>query len=183
MATTTKLMTIAELEREGAPEGRYELIDGKLVEMSPSDPLPSRIGILIAAFLVHHVLPGDLGGVFGAEAGFVIFPDRETVRVPDVAFVSKERLPSVTERGFYRLAPDLVVEVVSPSDRMRDVTAKAELWLEAGSRLVWVVDPPARSITVYERDRAPFDLGEADTLIGGEVLPEFQLPVHRIFPS
>ena len=147
MVTTTKLMSIEQLEREGAPEGRYELIDGELVEMSPSDPLPSRIAILFASFLVNHVLPRDLGGVFGAEAGFAIFPDRQTVRVPDVAFVSKERLPPVTARGFLPVRPGprhrSHLTIRPDARRHGESDALARCWGHASSGSC--IRPPARS--------------------------------------
>ena len=183
MSTTTRLMTIEQLEREGTPEGRYELIDGELVEMSPSSPLASRIGILFAHFLLLHVLPRDLGAVYGSEAGFVLFPEQETVRVPDVAFVRKDRLPSAAFQGFYRLAPDLVIEVVSPSDRLPEVAAKARLWLEAGTRLVWVAHRATRAVTVYEPGHEPVEVMADGALTGGEVLPGFHLAVAEVFPA
>jgi Uma2 family endonuclease len=183
MVTTTRNMTIKQLEREGAPEGRFELIDGELVEMSPSSTDASSIAALFITFVGMHVIPQKLGVMVGADGGFAVFSGQETVRVPDAAFVSTERLPLPDQRhGFWQLAPDIAIEVVSPSDRMRDVVAKALMWLEAGSRLVWVVHPSTRSITVYESGRDPWTLGEHDILTGGNVLPDFQMPVHEIFP-
>ena len=133
MVTTTRLMTIEQLEREGAPEGRYELINGALVEMSPSSIDASRIAALFITYVGMHIIPRNLGIMVGADGGFAVFSGQQTVRVPDAAFVSTERLPPPDQRrGFWRLAPDIAVEVVSPSDRVRDVTAKAAMWLEAG---------------------------------------------------
>ncbi len=179
---TTKLMTIEDLEREGTPDdGRYELIEGVLVEMTPSSSRSSRIGGRCVHYLSAHVLPRGLGDVFAADGGFAPFPGRQTVRVPDAAFVRADRLPPPDEEGFYRLAPDLVVEVVSPSDRMIEVTDKAIMWFDAGVRLVWVADPRSRSVTVYGPDRVPHLVPEGDELDGGEVLPEFRLPVAALF--
>lgn len=180
--TATRLMTIEELEREGTPDdGRYELIEGVLVEMTPSSSRSSRIGGRCVMHLGNHVLPRGLGDVFAADGGFAPFPGRNTVRAPDAAFVRADRLPPPDEDGFYRLAPDLVVEVVSPSDRMPDVTDKAMMWLDAGVRLVWVADPPTRTVTVYGPDRVPHVFRETDELDGGEVLPDFRLPVAALF--
>jgi Uma2 family endonuclease len=96
----------------------------------------------------------------------------DTVRAPDVAFVSADRLPPPAQRVFFlALAPDLVVEVLSPSDRARDVHDKMHEYLAAGVRLVWLVDPRAQRITVYLPDRTARTLGAADTLDGATSCP------------
>ena len=179
---TTRLTTVEELERDGTPEGRYELIDGQLVEMSPSGSESSSVGATILIHLGSHVRPRRLGKLFNAEGGFVLFPGRDLVRAADVAFVRADRLPPPPERrGFLRLAPDLVVEVISPSDRLPDVLAKVEMWLEAGVRLLWLVDPDRRTVAVHEPGREPRLLGEGEELDGGEVLPDFRVTVAELF--
>lgn len=186
MATTVsakRRMSVETLERIGAPEGRWELIDGELVEMNPSSSRASKIGVKFAYFLTDHTLPSGLGEIFGADAGFRVIVDRvEMVRVPDAAFVRAERVPaSPDDEGFYRLAPDLVVEVNSPTDRASDVLAKAMMWLDAGVRLVWVADPPTQTITVYHADRSSVVLRAGDELTGADVLPEFRQLVTAFF--
>lgn len=176
-----KGVTVAELEREGGPDGRWELIDGKLVEMNASSPRASKVGARFVTHLSNHVDGRGLGDVFGADAGFVVFSGREMIRVPDAAFVAAERLPPADEAGFYRLAPDIVVEVVSPSDRASDVLAKAMMWLDAGSRQVWVADPATKTVAVYTPDRNGRVLRENDSLDGGDVLPEFRLSLATLF--
>jgi Uma2 family endonuclease len=109
-------------------EGRWELIDRVPVEMTPSADESSSIAATILGYLWSHVRRHHLGRMYGAEGGFVLFPDRPTVRVPDVAFVRAERAPRGEERkSFPRLAPDLVVEVLSPSDSASEVVAKLEM--------------------------------------------------------
>ena len=180
---TTKLWTVEELEREGPPDGRWELIDGELVEMTPSGGRASKIGLWIGHLLAGHVAPRRLGEVFGADGGFVLFPGREIVRVADVAFVRDERLPADEDQaGFLRLAPDLVVEVVSPYDRPGAVAAKAAMWLEAGVRLVWVVDPSTRTVAVHAPARDVRVLGAGDALDGEDVVPGFRVAVADLFP-
>lgn len=178
---TSRAMTVEELER--APlEGRYELIDGELVELAPSGGDASNVGAVVAFFLIAHVRPRRLGKVFGANGGFVLFPDRQLVRVPDAAFVRADRLPPIEEQqGFLRLAPDLAVEAVSPFDRATEVEAKVAMYLEAGVRLVWVIHPRSRRVTVYQPDREARLLREGDELDGGEVLPGFRLAVAELF--
>ena len=182
MSTTTQSMTVEALEREGAPEGRWELIDGELVEMSPSGGIASSLAAWLIYLLTGHVAPRRLGKVYGADGGFVLFAGQHTVRVPDVSFVRADRLPSLEAQvGFLRLAPDLAVEVVSPTDRKREVEAKVQMYLAAGVRLVWVVDPASRTVMVYAPDQAARHLGEEDQLDGGEVLPGFVTSVAALF--
>jgi Uma2 family endonuclease len=112
----------------------------------------------------------------------VIFPDRETVLAPDAAFMRAGREPQGEPRWhFARLAPDLVVEVLSPSDRAADMQAKVALHQEAGAPLIWVVDPRAETVTVLELGQAPVVLTATDTLDGGEILPDFQVAVAELF--
>jgi Uma2 family endonuclease len=136
----------------------------------------------IGFLLVQHVRPAGLGRVYGADGGFVLFPDRNTVLVPDVAFVTEERAPKGEARKeFPRLAPDLAVEVLSPSDRMADALAKVAMYLQAGTPLVWLVNPTTRTVVVFRSEMDPVTLGESDTLDGGDVLPGFTVPVAEVF--
>lgn len=178
---TTRLWTVEELERASL-DGRHELIDGALVEMTPSGDRASTTAMRLGSRLNLHVEARDLGRVYGADGGFVLFPDRQLVRVPDVAFVRSERLPSeATRDGFPRLAPDLVVEVVSPGDSAAEVLDKVEMYLKAGVRLVWVVDPRARTVAVHTPDRSVRLLTVGDELDGGVVLPDFRVAVAEVF--
>ncbi len=179
----TKLWTVEELERDGPPEGRWELIDGELVEMAASGGRASKTGLWIGHLLAGHVVPARLGEVYGADGGFVLFPGREILRVADVAFVRAERLPAEEDQiGFLRLAPDLAVEVVSPYDRPGEVAAKAAMWLEAGGRLVWVVDPEARTVAVHVPGTPVRFLRVGDDLDGGDVVEGFRVAVADLFP-
>src|SRR5215207_2712416 len=134
----TRPITIQEFETMPR-EGRWELIDGEPIEMTPSADESSSTGATLLGFLAQRVRAGRLGRLYGADGGVVLFPDRETVRVPDVAFVRAERMPQGQARKcFPRLAPDLVVEVLSPSDRPSEVVAKLEMFQEAGVPLIWL---------------------------------------------
>ncbi len=99
---------------------------------------------------------------------------RQASWAPDVAFVRQERIPDPEPRGYAELAPDLVVEVLSPDDRPGALLAKVSEWLNAGSRLVWVVDPIRRLARVYRQDGTEAVLTEGDVLDGEEVVPEFR---------
>jgi Uma2 family endonuclease len=136
----------------------------------------------IAAYLFQHVEAHHLGTVYAAETGFQLTQDPDTVRAPDVAFVSRQRLEVVGEiEGYWPGAPDLAVEVISPSDRYTDVEDKVVEWLEAGSRMVIVVNPRQRSVTVYHSRTDMIRLTEEDTLDGGDVVTGWQLPIREMF--
>lgn len=181
---TTKRITVDDLERDGLPDGFWELIDGRIVEVAPAGGEASSIGVMTAALLIGHVMPRGLGRVYGADGGFVLYPrtEREMLRSPDAAFVRADRVPPPEQHArFLRLAPDLVVEVVSPGDSAREVTEKVAVWLDAGVRLAWVVDPRARTVALHTPEEPVRVLGEDDQLDGGEVLPDFRVRVADLF--
>jgi Uma2 family endonuclease len=151
--------------------------------MSPSGSLHAIVAATLARLLHEHVNERKLGWVFGAEGGFVIGRDPDTVRAPDVAFVSAERMPASVPQGFFPGPPDLAVEVLSPNDRASEVLGKMADWLEAGCRSVWVVDPEMQSIAVYAPKAEMRVLHISDTLTDEEVLPGFQIEVRKIFPG
>jgi Uma2 family endonuclease len=181
---STNRMSVAELERHGGPEGHWELIDGELVEVPAARPKHGRIG---GAFVVHvgaYAFSQNLGYVYLSETGFVIAEDPPTLRMPDVSFIRRERLPEERDpEGFFRIPPDLVVEVISPSDRMADVLTKVSMWLEFGVRLVWLVAPESETVTVFRPDREPRTLSGDESLDGEDVLPGFNLPLRQVFAS
>jgi Uma2 family endonuclease len=177
----TKHITVEEFETMSL-DGRWELIDGELVEMSPSAEGPSNISASIVGLLWQHIHPNRLGRVYTAEGGFVLFPDRATVRAPDAAFVRADRVPHGDARKhFSRLAPDLVVEVLSPSDRTSDVVAKIEMYREAGVPLIWLIDPDQLTVTAIAAGKTTEILNGDDTLDGGDVLPGFAVSLAEIF--
>jgi Uma2 family endonuclease len=123
-----------------------------------------------------------LGACGGAETGFKIASDPDTVRAPDLSFVSRERIPEGPARiKFFTGAPDLAVEVLSPGDTRREVDEKVADWLEAGARAVWVIDPKRRVVTVYGSTADAVRLSEEEELDGGDVVPGFRCKVSEIF--
>ena len=166
-----------------ASDGRkYELVEGELIETPPAGAPHGRSAMRLGGRLGRYVEEHALGVAFAAETGFRLSSEPDTVLAPDAAFVSTERLPPGGElpEGFMDLAPDLVVEVVSPSDTAVQVQEKVDLWLRAGVRLIWVVFPKTRKVTVYQSDEIRM-LSEADQLSGAPVLPGFSCPVADIF--
>jgi Uma2 family endonuclease len=161
---------------------RYELVRGELRRMTPAGSQHGRIAVRITWRLAQHVEANDLGTVYAAETGFRLSTNPDTVRAPDVAFVSRDRVEAVGDvEGFWPEAPQLAVEVISPGDSYADVEEKVFDWLDAGTKMVVVVNPRQSSATVY---RSPTDitaLGEADVLEGGVIVPGFELVVQEIF--
>jgi Uma2 family endonuclease len=175
----TRPLTIQEFERM-ALDGRWELIDGEPIELSPAAGRSGWISATIGALLANHVRQSRLGWAFSAETGFILFDDRQTVRSPDAAVVLRHRLAELPD-SFVPMAPDLAVEVLSPSDRMADALAKVAMYLQAGTPLVWFVNPATRTVVVFRSETDPVMLSEGDTLDGGDVLPGFSVPVAEIF--
>jgi Uma2 family endonuclease len=180
MATVMKLLT-AEEYQELPGLDRTELIDGVVVETMPGAEEHAAIASTIVWLLNNVVRPQRLGTVF-TEAGFIIRRQPDTVRAPDVAFITADRMPaSGPPRRFRDLAPDLAVEVVSPNDRPGEVLTKAREWMEAGVRLLWIVYPEQRQVVVVRSAEHREVLSADDVIDGGEVLPGFSCRVAELF--
>jgi Uma2 family endonuclease len=177
---TTKLMTAEDLYRMEDDGWRHELIRGELIQIPPASTLHSLVAAWIVTVLNMHVRPHGIGIVTGADGGYILSRNPDVVVAPDAAFVRADRLPEEFPT-YLELAPDLVVEVVSPSDRMNDVTETVKLYLDAGTQLVWVVQPRFQTVTVHYPDRMAKILTTDDQLDGGEVLPGFRLAVSELF--
>lgn len=178
---TTRHMTAEDLLHLN-DEYRYDLIRGELIRMSPASRghgrIALRVGRLIGAYVDEH----QLGEAHAAETGFILARNPDTVLAPDVAFVRAERLTAeLDDDGFLPLAPDLAVEVVSPSDRMTEVTDKVMTYLDAGVPLVWVIQPRQRIVTAYGQGDVIRVYRENDEIDGGDVLPGLRIPVASIF--
>ncbi len=160
----------------------YELIEGKLVKWGPEGLLHGRTSARTLGILFGHVYENDLGVLLGASCGFFLQHDPDTVRAADGAFIAKGRIPSDTDPyGFVETPPDLVVEVVGINDMAEQLQAKIEQWIEHGVKLVWVIYPEHRSITVYRSLSEVHVLHEGDTLTGDPVVPGFTCLVAEIF--
>ena len=184
MSTAEKTMTADELIRMADDGWRYELVEGELRKISPPGSQHGAIALDLGWRLAQFVNQNKLGQVFAAETGFLISRDPDTVRAPDVAFVSKSQIQRCgLPVSYYPEAPALVVEVVSPDDTAEEVDSKMRCWLNAGTQLAWVVYPGGRTITVYRSLDDIRVLTEADTLSGENVVPGFECPVADIFQS
>jgi Uma2 family endonuclease len=160
---------------------RRELMRGEVREMPPAGGEHGSTSMGIGARLYILARERKLGTVFGSDTGFVIERDPDTVLAPDCAFVRAGRLPRPIPKGFLPLAPDLVVETVSPGDRPGEVREKTERWLEAGVGLLWTIDPGRRTVTIHKPGAAPRAIAVGDFLEGEEVLPGFRVAVADLF--
>jgi Uma2 family endonuclease len=181
-STTIKLITADELLMMPDDGFRYELIRGELKRMPPTGEEHGGVTMELAAPLHQYVKRNNLGQVYAAETGFKLESAPDTVRAPDISFVSLERIQSAGKVHGYRSgAPDLAVEVLSPGNTKREMTEKVEEYFAAGARLVWIVNPKARTVTVYHSPTNTLTLTDKDTLDGGQVVPGFQISVAEIF--
>jgi Uma2 family endonuclease len=177
--TAERLLKLADTDM------RFELVRGTLLMMSPASPVQGRYAARITAALVAYLDEHDLGEVYTAEPGFKLqSAPQETVRCPDVAFVRRERIPHAAQQaGFWELAPDLAVEIISPSETAAYVQEKVQDYLAAGTRIVWLVYPTTQTVIEYRGDGSIRQIGSDGSLEGGDVLPGLRYPLQRLFRS
>ena len=177
---TTHLLTAEGLLEMPDDGHRYELVRGELREMPPSGHIHARIAGRVSSRLGHYAEANRLGEVYVADPGFLLGLDH--VRAPDAAFITAERVTDTGDRpGFWPGAPDLAVEVISPRDTYSDVAEKALDWLDAGTRMVLVVDPRCQTVTVYRSSSNIVVLSKDDAIDGADVVPGWKLPVRESF--
>ena len=183
MVTATRLMTADELLlMQDGDACRYELLEGELITMAAAGYEHGAIGSLMDRRLGDFVEANDLGVVTNSDTGFLISTNPDTVRMPDVAFVRKERIPADgLPKGFFPGPPDIAIEVISPSDTYTEVERKAAQLLDAGTLLVVLIDPRTRTVVKHPAQGPITRLAEADTLTLDEALPGFSLPISDIF--
>lgn len=178
----TQLMTAADFMTLQADGYAYELINGRLVEMSPAGYEHGSVAAVIIYFLVEYARRTKRGRVQTSETGFRTRRDDRTVRAPDAAFMPYTKVPE-TERfqGYLDIAPDLVVEVISPHDSAEAVEAKTQEWLDFGVRMVWNCYPSSQRIHIFRSGLKSEILTVNDTLEGGDILPGFRVEVSAFF--
>lgn len=163
--------------------GPCELVDGRIVPLSPAGSRHNTIVGRINRLLSRHVDKHDLGLVTSGEGGYLVRRDPDRVRAPDLAFVSHETIAhaEAEDSTYYPHAPDLAIEVLSPDDAWQDVEERMRDYLGAGGKAVWVVNPAAESVHVYGRSARGKILGRGDTIDGGDALPGFKAKVAEFF--
>lgn len=164
-----------------AGDDRFELVDGVPVMVPMASGGHGSVASRLLVAVGTWVIAEQLGEVFDSSTGFILRRDPDVLRGPDVSFVAAARLPTTLGRGFLELAPDLAVEVLSPSNTVAEMNRKLADYFGAGTRLVWIVDPETRSVAVHAAGALPTWLGEADMLDGGAVLPGLAVRVATLF--
>ncbi len=182
MTVGKTLLTAEDLFRLPDECGRYELLHGELVEMSPAGARHNKIMGKVTHYLLGYVEPRGLGEVLPGDTGILLARNPDHVRAPDVCFISAARLPAEDiATGYLELVPDLIVEVVSPGDVAAKVLQKTAEWLQAGARLVWTIYPSTRTVAVSDPATGTRVLHQDEMLTGEPVLPGFTVSVRALF--
>lgn len=181
MSDTTHFVTAEDLEKFPDDDYRYELVEGRVVRMSPTGAMHGWLVMHVGSQLTQHVKSTGSGFVF-TELGCRLSSAPDTVRAPDLAFIRRERLlEPALPRGFWKGPPDLAVEVLSPDDRPSDVRTKVAEYLKHGVLLVVVIDPDEHTVTAYRPGALPMTLRTADLLDLDDVVPGFRCSVQDLF--
>jgi Uma2 family endonuclease len=180
MIARDKLLTVEEFWNEYAGQP-FELIEGEVISVAPTGGSHGGVTRRVASQLGDYVDDHELGEVYGAETGFYLAPD--VMRAADAAYITNEKLAKITDPDKYvPFPPDLAVEVVSPSDMASDIQKKVDLYLKAGTALVWVIYPELQSVVVHYSNRTSITVGRDGILDGGELLPGLKIAVADLFP-
>lgn len=184
MVTLHKLYTSAEFwDFVNLPENAkkaFERWNEEIVEVSPSNPYSSTVGLIIGAAFIYYLKTNPIAWATGEAAGYDI--SSSDTFAPDVAVILKTRQAKLPFKGFISMSPDLAVEVVSPGNTANEIHGKVLKYLQAGTQLVWVVYPDTQTVAIHTAVGAR-TLTINDTLDGGTVLPNFALPIQEIFPQ
>ncbi len=177
-----KLLTAEDLLSLGREGVKGELIRGVLCRTVSVGKIHGRIAMAFGGALVAYVRPRRMGTVIGSDAGVLVQRNPDTVREPDIAYISAERMPLDDQSdGYLEVMPELVVEIISPSDRDQEVNDKTLMWLSHGVLMVVEVYPAERAVMVHRAGVSAITLTGDDVLEGGDVLPGFSLPLSEIF--
>ncbi len=180
--TTSTRVTAEQLATMPADGNRWELVAGELRKMTPAGWKHCAIAGRLHGWLFEHISAKSLGIVLSAEPAFFLARDPDTVLAPDIAFLRNDRLPDpLPDETFWPGGPDLAVEVVSPNDRSGEIDEKVKAWLDAGTGMVWLVNPAWRTVTVYRSATQITTLTEKDELSGEDVVEGFRCRVGDIF--
>ncbi len=179
--TSTRLMTADELLVMQPPDRDTELVRGRLIVREPPKPWHGLYAANLCRIVGSHVRAARLGSVFGQDTGFHIASDPDTVLAPDLAFVLADRMPSREDDRYWRMAPDLVAEIMSPGDRRKAVIRKIHDWLDAGVRVAWFIEPRHWRAAIYYADGTDVAVAADGMLTAGDVLPGFACALREVF--
>ncbi len=182
MTSTTRLMSADDLLNMPSDDMRHELVRGELQTMAPASFGHGAIITNISTIVDRHVKENRLGVVVGAETGFVLRRDPDTVRAPDLGFVAMHRIPAgELPMKYWEGAPDLAMEVVSPSETLQEAEDKVDDYLTAGTQMVLIVNPKRRTITVHRPNLNPVVFRESDTVDTSPVISGLSFAVREAF--
>ncbi len=174
------LITGEELAEMG-DIGRCELVEGALMMRSPTGWRHGRYEARFGYILQNFIEENPLGEIFVGEVGIYTRRDPDTIRGADVLFISHERLAQVQARSFLDVAPELIIEVMSPDDRWSEVKQKLKEYFAIGVTIVWVADPTDKTISIYRSLTDVRILSENEVITGEDVLPDFKVNVAEFF--
>jgi Uma2 family endonuclease len=181
MSETARLVTAEELEHFPSDDNRFELVEGRLIPMSPVSFEHGRVVLRIGFLLARYLEDRPVGAVV-AEVGFTLARNPDTVRAPDIAFIRTDRVPARDARGFFEGPPDVAIEVLSPDDREAEIREKVAEYLARGAPLVVVIDPEDRIVTTFQPNGPQVILRKADDLLDlSDVIPGFSCRLREIF--
>lgn len=184
MSTEVLIRTAEDLFEMPNDGNRYELVQGVLRKMSPAGGAHGEAEGFIAGHLMFHVRKNRLGSTYVGDTGFKIRTNPDTVLAPDVAFVTRERVQTIPDRfKFIPLAPDLVIEILSPGDAEREALLKVADWLTAGTRAVILVHPRKKTVRVFRSPEQFVTLSEQDILELPDIVPGWSVAVAEIFET
>jgi Uma2 family endonuclease len=179
---TNKLLTAEDVWNMEDDGCRHELIRGELLTMSPAGRPHGKLLTELARRIGNFLAEWPVGEAYTGDTGFILSRDPDVLLAPDLWVIRIERLPeNPPEAGFEELTPDLVVEIISPSERPGQINRKVWEYLNAGVRLVWLIDPGERNVTIHAPNRQIEVVGLDGALDGGDVLPEFHLSLSELF--
>jgi Uma2 family endonuclease len=174
------LMTAEELSQYQPPHKRSELVRGRIIVREPASIWHGVVAARALLVIGNYVAESEGGVVAAAETGFLLERGPDTVRAPDVAYVSRERMAKAPARGFAEFAPELAVEVMLPDDTMREALEKASDWLRTGSELVWIINPRRRTGLVRRADGSEQVLAEHESFDGEALLPGLRMSIAEL---
>lgn len=177
---TTQLRTAQDLLHMGDRGDNFILIAGELVEVSPPTGAHGRLTTNIAMIVGTFVLENPLGQVYTGDTGYILQKDPDSVLAPDLSFIASERVPA-DDNAYLEVPPDLVVEVVSPSNSAREIERKVATYLKAGVRQVWIIYPKRRQVAVYKPKNVLRVFGDSEEIDCAPELPGLTVPVAHIF--
>lgn len=173
-------MTLEEFARLPKDGACHEMNAGELLTLPPPKPLHSRLTRAIFLKIQTALGPRGLDEAF-QEAGYILSRNPLTIRQPDISVISRERIRATSPDSYFEAAPELAIEVVSPSDSAEDLDVKTKQYLESGAQQVWILYPKTQTIHVFSIGAAPVILNQDQTLGGGDLLPGFSAPVASLF--